>query len=104
MRPEIGAIAATGLLYALAVVIVTPDYLTRIVPLIADSFWGFNEDASTVLGRARFDLLGLAVTLAFCALVGMVWVCDGVNLLDRAGRRILAKSALNDDVIVSLWR
>jgi len=55
-------------------------------------------------GERERKLLGLAVTLAFCAVVGMVWVCDGVNLLDRAGRRMLAKSALNDDVIVSLLR
>ena len=53
--------------------------------------------------RERY-LLGLAVILAFCALVGMVWVCDGIDLLNRAGRGILAKSALNDDVIVSVLR
>ena len=53
--------------------------------------------------RERYQL-GLPVTLAFCALVGMVCECDGVDLLDRAGRGILAKSALNDDVIVSFLR
>jgi hypothetical protein len=67
LRPEIAAMAATGLLYGLAVVIVTPDYLTRVVPLIADTFWGFNEDVWTVLGRARFDLVGLAVLLGLHA-------------------------------------
>ena len=58
-----------------------------------------NESEDLFFGKRERLPLGLAVTLAFCALVGMVCVCDGVDLLERAGRSILAKSALNHDVI-----
>lgn len=49
-------------------------------------------------------LLGLLVTPAFCALVGMFRISDGVDLLDGVRRDTLAKSTLNDDVIMSLLR
>ena len=61
-----------------------------------------NREPFFVRERDR-DPLGLVVTLVFRALVGMVWICNGVNLPDRVRRGILAKSALYDDVIMSFW-
>jgi len=46
-------------------------------------------------------LLGIAISVAFCTLVGMPRVGNGVDLFDGVRRRMLAKSAPNDDVVVS---
>lgn len=53
------------------------------------------------LPQSERHLLGFAIILAFCTLVGMPGVGDGIDLFDRVCRRMLAKSTANDDVIVA---
>ena len=67
-RPEAIAIVAVGTLYALAILIFAPDFLTRMLPLIRLSYGIFGAPSfSQVLGL--FALLGLGL-LAF---VGAHW-------------------------------
>jgi hypothetical protein len=54
-----------------------------------------------VLRQPERYLLGFAIILVFSTLVGMPRVGDGIDLFDRVRRRMLAKSAANDDVIVA---
>jgi hypothetical protein len=58
------------------------------------------------LRQPERHLFGFAIILVFYTLVGMPRVRDGVDLFDRARRGMLAKSAANNDVIVSrlCWR
>jgi len=53
------------------------------------------------LPQSERHLLSFAIILAFCTLVGMPGVGDGIDLFDRVCRRMLAKSTANDDVIVA---
>src|SRR5207249_847389 len=57
-----------------------------------------------LFGECVRDPLCLVVTRAFCALVAVARIRDGVELFDRVGRGVLAESALDDDVIVSFLR
>ncbi|MGD0799437.1 MAG: hypothetical protein ABR910_17100 [Acidobacteriaceae bacterium] len=43
IRPELLAMAASGLAYLLAVRILAPNYFTQLVPLVIDTYWAFGQ-------------------------------------------------------------
>lgn len=66
IRPEHWALAAAALAYAAAVILVTPDYLSVMLPLLRASYHGYNPPFYTLLLQP-----GLIVA---CFLLAAVWL------------------------------
>jgi hypothetical protein len=95
IRPEHLALAAAALAYAAAVLVVTPEYLAVMLPLLRASYHGYNPAlwilllqpgvivalfalAAAVLGRRVLPALGQAAAVGAGALV-LVFVWQGKN-------------------------
>ncbi len=69
-RLDLLAVVATGLVYPLTVWLFTPLYLTRIVPLLRDTYWAFGEYTTLEVLRNRggFNILCLLTLLGWFVL------------------------------------
>ncbi len=66
-RPEFLAIVGTGFLYALSVALFAPHYLTDVLPLVQDTYWGFENSETRLFKTLSFSSVALALALGFYA-------------------------------------
>lgn len=95
IRPEHVALVLAALAYAAAVILVTPDYLSVMLPLLRASYHGYNPPmfvlllqpglivslcllAAAWLGRARLSPFGRAAAVGSAAFV-LVFILQGKN-------------------------
>ena len=86
VRPEHVTLAAAAILYAAAVMVVTPDYITSMLPLLRASYHGYNPPffalfsqpgliaalclvAAALIGRRQLGSFGMAAALGAAAFV-----------------------------------
>lgn len=63
LRPQVVAMAATGLLYLLSIPLAAPDYLGAVLPLVRAIYWGFDGSAIGLLARIWAELLTLPLLI-----------------------------------------
>ena len=63
VRPELLTLAAVGTAYAASIPILTPDYLTTMVPLISDVYRGFDQSVLTLVRHPPLYAAILAVVI-----------------------------------------
>jgi hypothetical protein len=84
LRPEMLAVAGVGVLYVAAIWLVSPAYLTVVLPVLRDTYWAFGHLSWVQLVGAAVQLHVLAIVV-LCA---TMWV--GLGRMDAVPAVFLA--------------
>ena len=63
LRPELAMLAAFAVAYGAAVLVITPEYLTAMVPMLRDAYGSFGGNDALVLACFAFVLVGTGAVL-----------------------------------------
>ncbi len=89
VSPELLAAIAAGLLYVVAVLVVTPAYTTDILPLLQSTYWALGQFTFAAMALH----VGLSLTLVGAVMTGFWIICRKRFVLPQMQGALLASAA-----------